>query len=84
MMYIVKNKQNPHTYGLPWGSGLPWWPDSKESICSAGDSDLIPGLGRYPGEGNGHLLQCSFLENPVDRGAWQATVHGVTKKVIHD
>ena len=39
----------------------------------------IPGLRRFPGEGNGNPLQCSCLENPVDREAWQATVHGVTK-----
>ena len=38
---------------------------------------LIPGLGRSPGEGNGNPLQCSCLENPMDRGAWWATVHGV-------
>ena len=39
----------------------------------------IPGLGRSPGEGNGSPLQCSCLDNPMDRGAWRATVHGVTK-----
>ena len=50
--------------------------------ASAGDvrdRDLIPGLGRYPGEGNGYPFQYSCLENPVDRGAWWATVHGVVK-----
>ena len=41
--------------------------------------DSIPGLGRPPGEGNGNPRQYSCLENPMDRGAWQATVHGVTK-----
>ena len=41
--------------------------------------DSIPGSGRSPGEGNGYPLQYSCLENPMDRGAWQATVHGVTK-----
>ena len=45
----------------------------------AGDSGLIPGLGRSPGEGNGNPLQYSCLENPMDRGVWQATVHGVTQ-----
>ena len=45
----------------------------------AGDVGLIPGSGRSPGEGNGNPLQYSFLENYMDRGAWQATVHGVTK-----
>ena len=44
-----------------------------------GFTGLIPGLGRSPGEGNGNPLQYSWLENPMDRGAWQATVHGVTK-----
>ena len=43
------------------------------------DVGLIPGLGRSPGEGNGNPLQYSCLENSMDRGAWQATVHGVTK-----
>ena len=41
--------------------------------------DSIPGLGRFPGGGHGNPLQCSCLENPVDRGAWRAIVHGVTK-----
>ena len=53
--------------------------DSKESACNAGDAGLIPGLGRSPGEGNGNPLQYSCLENPMDRGAWQATVHGVAE-----
>ena len=52
--------------------------DGKESSCSAGDPDSIPGLGRSPGEGNGNPLQYSCLENPMDRGAWWAAVHGVT------
>ena len=51
----------------------------KESACSAGDLGSIPGSGRSPGEGNGNPLQYSCLENPMDRGAWQATVHGVTR-----
>ena len=50
---------------------------SKESACSVGDPGLIPGLGRSPGEGNGNLLQYFCLENPMDKGVWQATVHGV-------
>ena len=44
-----------------------------------GDLDLIPGSGRSPGGGNGNPLQYSCLENPMDRGAWQATVHRVTE-----
>ena len=53
--------------------------DGKESAFSAGDVGSIPGSGRSPGRGTGHLLQYSCLENPMDRGAWQATVHVVTK-----
>ena len=54
----------------------------KESACNAratGDTNLIPGSGRSPGEGNGNPLQYSCLENPMDRGTWPATVHGVAK-----
>ena len=53
--------------------------DGKESACSAGGPGLIPGSGRSPGEGHGYTLQDSCLENPVEGGAWRATVHGVTK-----
>ena len=60
-------------WGFPGGS------DGKESACNAGDPGLIPGSGRSPGKGNGNLLQYSFLENSMDRGAWWAIVHGVTK-----
>ena len=52
---------------------------SKDSACNAEDSGLIPGLGRSSGEGNGNPLQYSCPENPIDRGAWQAIVHGVAK-----
>ena len=48
--------------------------------ASAGDAGLIPGLGRSPGEGNGNPLQYSCLGNPMDRGAWRATVRGVAKE----
>ena len=53
--------------------------DGKEFSCSAGDLGPIPVSGRQPGEGNGNPLQHSCLENPMNRGAWQATVHGVTR-----
>ena len=53
--------------------------DSKGYACTSGDQGSIPGLGRCPGEGNGNSLQYSYLENPMDRGAFWATVHGVTK-----
>ena len=59
--------------------GLPGGSVGKESTCNTGDLGLIPGLGRSPGEGNGNTLQYSCLENPMDRGAWQATVHEVTR-----
>ena len=49
--------------------GFPGGSDSKEPACNEGDPGLIPGLGRSPGEGNGYLLQYSFLENSMDRGA---------------
>ena len=49
---------------------------------NARDVGLIPGLGRHPGEENGNPFQCSCLENPTDRGAWQATVYGVAKSQI--
>ena len=61
---------------------LPWAmddSDDKESACNAGDSGLIPESGRSPGEGNGNPLQYSCLENSMDRGAWEATVHGAAK-----
>ena len=51
----------------------------KASACTAGDLGSIPGSGRSPGEGNGNPLQYSCLENPMDGGAWRATVHGVAK-----
>ena len=53
--------------------------DGKESVCNVGDPGSIPGLGRSPGEGNSNPLQYSCLKNSMDRGAWWATVHGVTK-----
>ena len=62
--------------------GLPRWLSSKESICNggvAGDAGLILGSGRSPGKGNGDPLQYSSLENPMDRGAWRATVHWVAE-----
>ena len=59
--------------------GFPGGSDGKECACNAGDPGSIPGLGRSPGEGNGNPLQYSYLENSMNRGAWQATVHGVAK-----
>ena len=59
---------------------LPWWLSGKESNCNAGDVGSVLGLGRSPVEGYGKPLQYSCLENPIDRGAWWATVHEVTKE----
>ena len=58
---------------------FPGGSEVKASACYAGDLGLIPGSGRSPGKGNGNPLQDSCLENPMDGGAWWATVHGVTK-----
>ena len=58
---------------------LPYCSSGKESAWNAGDLGSISGLGRSPGEGNGNPLQYSCLGNPMDRGVWRATVHGVTK-----
>ena len=53
----------------------------KNPPADTGDTGLMPGSGRSPGEGIGNLPQCSCLRNPMDRGAWQATVHGVAKEL---
>ena len=60
--------------------GRPGGSVGKNPPANAGDAGLIPGSGRFPGEGNGKPLQYSCLENPMDRGAWWAIVHGVTKE----
>ena len=66
-----------HIHGLPSGSVV------ENPRAKAEDTSLIPGLGRSPGEGNGNPLQYSCLGNSMDRGAWQATVHGV-QRLRHD
>ena len=58
---------------------FPGGSDDKASACNAGDPGLIPEWERSPGEGNGSPLQYSCLESPMDGGAWQAAVHGVSK-----
>ena len=62
-----------------WQSGFPGGSEVKVSASNAGDLGSIPGSGISPGEGNGNPLQYSCLENPMDGGAWWATVHGVAK-----
>ena len=64
--------------GASW-SQVFWHQHDKECTCNAGDLGWIPRLGRSPGGGHGNPLQYSCLENPMDKGAWRATVHGVTK-----
>ena len=63
----------------PWG--FPGGSVVENPPGKAGDMSSIPGLGRFTGEGNGNPLQYSCLENSMNRGAWQATVHGVTKEL---
>ena len=75
------NKKNKHTKGFPDGSAASAL-QAQESACNAGDigdTGSIPGLARSLGEGNGNPLQYSCLVNPINRGAWQVTVHGVTE-----
>ena len=66
-----------HTH-IPHGKGFPGGSVVKNPPANARDAGSIPGLGRSPGEGNGYPLQYSCLGNPMDGGAWPATVHGVT------
>ena len=61
------------------GLEFSWWLSGKEPVCNAGDMGLIPGSGRSPGEGNDNPLQYSSPGNPMDRGAWRATVHSVAQ-----
>ena len=61
--------------------GFPGSSAVKKSACNAGDADFTPGLERSLGGGHGNLLQHSCLGNPMDRGAWLATVHGVTEEL---
>ena len=79
--YSYKRKMYTYStvnvWGFPSGSG------SKESACNAGDLGSIPELGRPPGGGNGNPLQYSCLENSMDKGAWWATVHGLSDQHFH-
>ena len=73
----MRSQRVTHDWVLHWG--FPGGSNSTEFVYKAVDLGLIPGSGRSPGEGNGNPLQYSCLENPMNRGAWWATVHGVTK-----
>ena len=67
-----------------WNNVQPGGSAGKESTCNVGDLGLISGLGRCPGKGKGYSLQYSYLGNPMDRGAWWAIAHGVSKRVNQD
>ena len=74
--YLLHSEIEPVSLALV---SFPSRSDGKTSACNAGDLGSIPGSGRSPGEGNGNPLQYSCLEKSMDRGAWQATVHGITE-----
>ena len=77
-IYMISSSfYHPH-----YNQGFPGDSDGKESGCNAGELSLIPGWGISPGEGNDNLLQYSCLRNSKDRGAWWATIHGVTRTWI--
>ena len=73
---VTEQKQDIPNFGFPGGS------KSKESACNVGDWSSIPGSKRFPGGGNGNPLQYICLENPMNRGAWQAPVHGIANSQI--
>ena len=77
--YIGKESEKKNIYIPTYYLGLPRWLSGKESTCQAEDAGSIPGLGRFPGERIGNPLQYSCLRNLMDRGAWWATVHRVTR-----
>ena len=73
LLHMAIGLSSIQLWGFPGGS------DGKESVCNAGHLGLISGLGRSPGEGYGNPLNILAWRIPMDRGAWQTTVHGVTK-----
>ena len=84
-MLLQMEKFHSFIFFMAWYSsilymGFPNSSVSKESACNAGDLGSIHGSGRSPREGNGNLHQYSCLENPMDRGTWQATVYGIAKE----
>ena len=82
--FIFTNKFIPAELKFTLHISFPGGSHGKESSCNAGDLGLISGSGRSPGEGKGYPLQYSGLENPMDRGAWQATVHTGSPSVGHN
>ena len=79
ILHLLNVKARAYNVGVLETQGFPGGSADEASACSAGDLGSIPGLGRVPGVGNGNPLQYSFLEKPMDRGGWRATVHGVAK-----
>ena len=83
LTYVAFKKKKKRRQNLLWQLcyifGLPWWLRGKEFAFSEGDPGLIPGSGRSSGERNGNPLKYAYVGNPIDRRAWQATVHGVAK-----
>ena len=71
----LNGKEIQKTGDIRYTHGFPWRVSGKESACNARDPGLIPGSGRSSGGGHGNPLQYSCLENPTDRGTWQAKVH---------
>ena len=78
-VYVCVSRRGDNSCSQVVGLDFPAGSDGKASPYNVRDPGLIPGLGRSSGEGNGNPLQYSCLENPMDGGAWQATVHGVAK-----
>ena len=78
MVPLTRHNYSNKFRSLQPRTGLPRWLSGKESACNAGDMGLILRSGRSSGEGNGNPLQYSSLRNPMNRGAWWATVRGVT------
>ena len=76
---VRKFSRRRHRLPTPVSLSFPDGSDSKESACNVGDLGSTPGMEKSPGGGHGNPLQYSCLENHMDRGAWQATVHGITK-----
>ena len=74
-----RTRLSDFTFTFMANTGFPGGSDGKESACNAGDLGSIPGLGRSSGEGNGYPLRSFCLEASIDRGAWRATVHGVSE-----
>ena len=79
-LHVVRHVESDDIFMLHQSKcRFPWWLSGKEAACNAGDVHSLPGLGRSLGKGSSQSLQDFCLENPTEREAWWATVHGVTK-----